>query len=63
MEIVAGRDFSREFYTDETEGFILNEEAVNQMQLDIPVGKKISTPSRKGIVIGIVKNFHYFLEE
>ncbi|MFC1725790.1 ABC transporter permease [candidate division KSB1 bacterium] len=59
MVISDGRDFSREFSTDETEGFILNEEAVNQMQLENPIGKKISTPYRKGRIIGVVKNFHF----
>jgi len=61
MEIVAGRDFSREIATDETEGVIMNEEAVKRMGWDDPIGKKVNFWARKnGRVIGVVKNFNFF---
>jgi len=57
MEIVDGRDFSREFQTD-SQNYIVNEEAVKFMKLENPVGKMFSIWEREGKIIGIVKNFH-----
>ena len=57
MEIVDGRDFSREFQTD-PQNYIVNEEAVKFMKLENPVGKLFSIWEREGRIIGVVKNFH-----
>jgi putative ABC transport system permease protein len=67
MEVVAGRDFSRAFSTDSTEGFIINETAVRTFgfetsekavghPLDWKMWGKDST--KHGRVIGVVKDFH-----
>lgn len=67
MEVLAGRDFSRERASDST-GVILNESAVALYGLDEPLNAEISTfaggtPENPEIevrkVIGVVKNFHY----
>jgi putative ABC transport system permease protein len=64
MEIVAGREFSKEHTTDAQEAFILNEAAVKKLSWDSAIGKKIemeavaSGKPRAGIVIGVVKDFH-----
>ena len=58
LEIVSGRNFSREYPSDET-GYIFNEKAVEVMGLDNPVGKTFVMDEKKsGIIIGVVKNFH-----
>jgi ABC-type lipoprotein release transport system permease subunit len=57
MEIVAGRDFSREFKTD-AENYIVNEAAVRLMGFKDPVGKRFSMWDYKGVIIGVVKDFH-----
>jgi putative ABC transport system permease protein len=57
MEIVDGRDFSREFQTD-PQNYIVNEEAVKFMKLENPVGKLFSIWDREGQILGVVKNFH-----
>jgi predicted permease len=57
MEIVDGRDFSREFQTD-SQNYIVNEEAVKFMKLENPVGKLFSIWDREGQILGVVKNFH-----
>ncbi len=57
MEIVAGRDFSREFKTD-AENYIVNEAAVRLMGFQDPVGKAFSIWENKGVIIGVVKDFH-----
>jgi len=64
MEIIEGRDFSREFATD-TEAAIINEAAVKQFGWDQAVGKRLSRfTSQQGnhitlTVIGVVKDFHF----
>lgn len=54
-EIVAGRDFSREFASDST-GFILNESAVAFIGLQDPIGKVIRWNDEPYTVIGVVKD-------
>ncbi len=57
MEIVQGRNFSRELATD-SQNYIVNEEAVKFMQMDHPVGKLFSIWQNEGRIVGVVKNFH-----
>jgi putative ABC transport system permease protein len=57
MEIVAGRDFSRDFSTD-PQNYIVNEAAVRMMGLEDPVGKLFSIWENRGTIIGVVKDFH-----
>lgn len=63
IHLVAGRDFSEDFATDASEGFILNEEAVRQLGWSTPddaIGKSFELPgSKKGTIIGVVKNFNF----
>ncbi|MCJ7579153.1 MAG: ABC transporter permease [Candidatus Aminicenantes bacterium] len=68
MKIVDGRNFSRDFLTDEGSGMLLNQEAVRNMRLDNPVGTKFLVPGSGGpremAVVGIIKDFHvYSLKE
>ncbi|MDZ7648336.1 MAG: FtsX-like permease family protein [Cytophagales bacterium] len=61
LEIVEGRDLSKEFSTDTTEAYLINEVAVSELMLDKPIG----TPMRAldghpiGKIVGVVKDFHY----
>jgi putative ABC transport system permease protein len=56
MRIVEGRDFSKEIQSDLQGGFILNEEAVKQGNIENPVGKQITVNGGNGVIIGVVKN-------
>ncbi len=66
IELVAGRNFSKEFAADEMNSVIINETAVKQFGWEDPVGKTIkSFDPRKSdnqykdmTVIGVVKDFH-----
>lgn len=60
IEIVAGRDFSKDHGTDQEKAWILNEAAVRAIGWDNPVGKKFgySWQNPDGRVIGVVKDFH-----
>ena len=54
MEIVEGRTFSKDFATDEKEGYIINEAAAKALGWKTSVGKEFD----EGHVIGVVKDFH-----
>jgi putative ABC transport system permease protein len=57
MEIVQGRDFSRDYPTD-NQNYIVNEEAAKFIGFENPVGKLFSIWQNEGQIIGVVKNFH-----
>ncbi|MFC0875261.1 ABC transporter permease [Saccharicrinis sp. FJH2] len=63
IKLLEGRFFSKEFSSDATNGFVINEAAVKAMGLNNPVGTNMSvfqdTPyERKGKIIGVIKNIH-----
>jgi putative ABC transport system permease protein len=60
MNVIAGRDFSKEFPVDAaTQSFIVNETAVKAMGLENPVGTKFTLYDNEGQIIGVVQDFHY----
>jgi putative ABC transport system permease protein len=59
MTVVQGRDFSKEFPTDKTESFLINEELARLMSNESPVGKSFSYWDQKGKIVGVIKNFHF----
>jgi putative ABC transport system permease protein len=62
MEIVAGRNFSREMGTDPTQAFIINETAARRIGWESPeeaVDKGFGYGQRNGQIIGVVKDFHF----
>lgn len=65
MEIVKGRDFSREYATDGRQALIINETAIKKLGWENPIGKVIRTPVQVNPIvwedrriIGVVKDFH-----
>jgi putative ABC transport system permease protein len=62
MEIVLGRDFSREFSTDAGEAIIINEKMAQALGWgDDCLGKRIyniARDNRVGRIVGVVKDFH-----
>jgi putative ABC transport system permease protein len=63
IEMLAGRNFSKDIPTDDTAAFIVNESAVRHFNWGTPetaLGKKINWGlGKKGNVIGVVKDFNY----
>ncbi|MFC1726612.1 ABC transporter permease [candidate division KSB1 bacterium] len=59
MEFIEGRAFSKEFPTDENEGYIVNEEMTKLLGEGSAVGKILQRGDGPGKVIGVVKNFHF----
>lgn len=62
IEIAAGRNFSREYSTDKTAGFILNETATRLLGWKDPndaVGSQFKYGDINGRIIGVTKDYHF----
>jgi putative ABC transport system permease protein len=65
MEIVKGRDFSKDMISDSKDSILINETAVRETGWDDPIGKTMKIATRKAFqysiktVIGVVRDFHY----
>lgn len=61
IEVLAGRNFSRDFKADDTTAFILNESAVKDFGWtdEEALGKKVDQNGKQGQVIGVVRDFRY----
>lgn len=62
IDIIEGRDFSKEYGTDKAEAFIINEKAVTDFNFGSPqeaLGKTINLEGKKGKVVGIAKDFNF----
>jgi putative ABC transport system permease protein len=67
IELLEGRDFSREYGSDDKHAYIINETAARTFGWAEPVGKKIQLSNRDlmiaefepGDVIGVVRDFHF----
>ncbi|HEU4471077.1 MAG TPA: FtsX-like permease family protein [Flavisolibacter sp.] len=71
LQLIAGRDFSRDLASDVSEAFIINETAVRMLGFQTPekaLGQRLDwnkwtpdslEPVKRGKVIGVVKDFHY----
>jgi ABC-type antimicrobial peptide transport system permease subunit len=58
IQVLQGRDFSKEFGTD-TAGYILNEQALKKIGFKNPIGSRLTFWGKKGMVVGVVKDFHF----
>ncbi len=58
MDIVEGRVFAREFSSD-AGARIVNETAARIMGFDSVVGKRLSEEESTGVVIGVVRDYHF----
>jgi putative ABC transport system permease protein len=71
LQVIAGRDFSKDMKTDVTSAFIINETAVKELGFGTPQkalgqalawqpwGAQDPDSLKRGQVIGVVKDFHY----
>jgi ABC-type antimicrobial peptide transport system permease subunit len=57
IQLLDGRDFSREYGTDST-NYLINEAAAAKIGYKDPVGKELTMWGKKGKIIGLMKNFH-----
>jgi ABC-type antimicrobial peptide transport system permease subunit len=59
LQLVEGRAFSKEFQSDKTAAFILNEKAAEYIGKESVVGEAFGFYGRRGRIIGVVENFHF----
>ncbi|MBI3221113.1 MAG: ABC transporter permease [Bacteroidetes bacterium] len=68
LSVIAGRPFSLSIASDSTQAMMINEAAVKKLGYNNPedaVGKPYAQWGREGVIIGVVKDFHFqsFREE
>ncbi len=63
MNILEGRDFSREMASDAEEAIIVNQTFVKELGFESPVGKTLGNPSRGHPynlrIIGVLEDYHF----
>ncbi|MGD9237797.1 MAG: ABC transporter permease [Desulfobacterales bacterium] len=59
MQIIRGTNFSPKTSPQSPSGLLVNEEAVRQMGLKEPIGKRLTMWNHDGRIIGVIKNFHF----
>lgn len=59
IPVIEGRGFSKEFPSDPDEAYLVNETAVKAMQMDNPVGKRFGYSRHQGVIIGVIRDFHF----
>ena len=62
LEIIAGRDFSKNFVSDLRKSVVINEATVKMLGLATPqeaVGKRFYQRGDTGLIVGVVKDFHF----
>ena len=58
LQLVAGRDYSRDFATDSL-AYIINEAALKRIGYKDPINKPFTMWGKKGKIIGVLKDFHF----
>ncbi|MFC1724781.1 ABC transporter permease [candidate division KSB1 bacterium] len=62
IEMLHGRDFSKDISTDSRNGVLINETALKRIGWEDPVGRKIRysvRPEEDMFIIGVVKDYHF----
>jgi putative ABC transport system permease protein len=59
MELVEGNRFTETENPNTNVEYIVNEKAIEIMELDDPIGKSFTMYDTKGTIVGVVKNFHF----
>jgi putative ABC transport system permease protein len=57
LNLIQGRDFSRDYSTDTT-NYIINEKAAQMLGYKDPIGQTLTVDGRKGKIIGLLKDFN-----
>jgi len=60
IDMLKGRFFSNEFPNDFTESAVINETALKTMDLQSPLGKRLTIWGRHFRIIGVIKDFHFY---
>ncbi len=58
IELVEGRNFSIDHPAD-SGNYILNESAIQTMQIEDPIGEEFRLWGMKGVIIGVMKDYNF----
>jgi putative ABC transport system permease protein len=59
VDMQQGRFFSKEYSTDQTDAYVVNESAVKEIGFDSPLNKEVNLWGKNGKIVGVVKDFHF----
>ena len=60
IEVVEGRNFSREFPRDSSSSVLVNQALVKALELEDPIGEKVIFLNGQEVtIIGVLDDFHY----
>jgi len=59
LELVKGRNLSRDRPTDVARSYIINQEAARFLEFQFPVGERVDANFGASQIIGVVKDFHF----
>ena len=59
LGMTEGRFFSKEFSTDPSDAFVVNQAAVRAMEMENPIGKQLKVWNFDRRIIGVVKDYHF----
>jgi len=59
LKMAQGRFFSKEYSTDTSEAYVVNQAAVKAMEMSDPLGKELKVWDLKKLIIGVVEDFHF----
>ncbi|MEL7424118.1 MAG: ABC transporter permease [Bacteroidota bacterium] len=62
LQVVAGREFDLSYGTDHISSFVINEQAVKDLNWDSPeaaLDQRLVVEGKEGKVVGVIKDFHF----
>ena len=59
LKMAQGRFFSKEFSTDASDAYVVNQAAVKAMEMDDPIGKELTVWGLSKRIIGVVEDYHF----
>ncbi len=59
LEMAEGRFFSKEYSTDVSEAYVVNQAAVQAMEMEDPIGKELKVWDLSRRIIGVIKDYNF----
>ena len=59
LKMARGRFFSKEYSTDASDAYVVNQAAIKAMEMDDPIGKELKVWDLDKRIIGVVEDYHF----
>ncbi|MGD8539467.1 MAG: ABC transporter permease [Candidatus Aminicenantes bacterium] len=59
LQMAEGRFFSKEYSTDISEAYVVNQAAVRAMELEDPIGKELTVRDSSRRIIGVIRDYNF----